>query len=100
MDALTIIVSMLGGLALFLYGMGIMSETLSRLTGGSLDRVIGKITQNRYVGFAAGAALTALVQSSSATTVLTVGFVNAGIMKLREAFGFVVGANLEATMNA
>ena len=100
MDALTIIVSMLGGLALFLYGMGIMSGTLSRLTGGSLDRVIGKITQNRYVGFAAGAALTALVQSSSATTVLTVGFVNAGIMKLREAFGFVVGANLGATMNA
>ena len=91
---------MLGGLALFLYGMGVMSETLSRLTGGSLDRVIGKITQNRYIGFAAGAALTALVQSSSATTVLTVGFVNAGIMKLREAFGFVVGANLGATMNA
>lgn len=100
MNIVTIIVSLLGGLALFLYGMGIMSSTLSNMTGGSLDRVIGKITRNRYIGFGVGAALTALVQSSSATTVLTVGFVNAGIMKLNEAFGFVVGANLGATMNA
>ncbi|MBR1450842.1 MAG: Na/Pi symporter, partial [Lachnospiraceae bacterium] len=100
MNIVMIIVSLLGGLALFLYGMGIMSSTLSNMTGGSLDRVIGKITRNRYIGFGVGAALTALVQSSSATTVLTVGFVNAGIMKLNEAFGFVVGANLGATMNA
>ncbi len=100
MEIVIIIVSLLGGLALFLYGMGIMSSTLSNMTGGSLDRVIGKITKNRYVGFGVGTALTALVQSSSATTVLTVGFVNAGIMKLNEAFGFVVGANLGATMNA
>ncbi len=100
MGIVIIIVSLLGGLALFLYGMGIMSSTLSNMTGGSLDRVIGKITKNRYVGFGVGTALTALVQSSSATTVLTVGFVNAGIMKLNEAFGFVVGANLGATMNA
>lgn len=100
MEIVIIIVSLLGGLALFLYGMGIMSSTLSNMTGGSLERVIGKITKNRYVGFGVGTALTALVQSSSATTVLTVGFVNAGIMKLNEAFGFVVGANLGATMNA
>lgn len=100
MEIVIIIVSLLGGLALFLYGMGIMSSTLSNMTGGSLDRVIGKITKNRYVGFGVGTALTALVQSSSATTVLAVGFVNAGIMKLSEAFGFVVGANLGATMNA
>lgn len=100
MNIVSIIVSMLGGLALFLYGMRVMSETLSQMTGGSLDRVIGKITKNRYIGFAAGALLTALVQTSSATTVLTVGFVNAGIMKLREAFGLIVGANLGATGNA
>ena len=74
MDVLKVIVSILGGLALFLYGMRIMSETLSGLTGGSLDRFIGKITKNCYIGFVAGAALTAVVQSSSATTVLAVGF--------------------------
>ncbi len=58
MEILIITVSMLGGLALFLYGMSVMSDTLSQMTGGSLDRVIGKITQNRYIGFVAGALLT------------------------------------------
>ncbi len=95
-----IIASMIGGLALFLYGMGTMSETLSNLAGGTLDKAIDKITKNRYIGFLAGALLTGVVQSSSATTVLTVGFVNAGILKLKEAAGLIIGANLGATLNA
>ncbi len=100
MSVLTIVVSLLGGLALFLYGMSVMSDTLSQMTGGGLDSVIEKITRNRYMGFAAGAVMTAIIQTSSATTVLTVGFVNAGIMKLNEAFGLIVGANLGSTMNS
>lgn len=100
MELFLIVASMIGGLALFLYGMGTMSETLSNLAGGTLDKAIDKITKNRYIGFLAGALLTGVVQSSSATTVLTVGFVNAGILKLKEAAGLIIGANLGATLNA
>ena len=100
MEMFLIIASMIGGLALFLYGMGTMSETLSNLAGGTLDKAIDKITKNKYIGFLAGALLTGVVQSSSATTVLTVGFVNAGILRLKEAAGLIMGANLGATLNA
>ncbi len=99
MDILFIIVEMFGGLALFLYGMQSISDSMSKLTGGSLERMLGIITKNRYQAFAAGTALTALVQSSSAVTVLSVGFVNAGILSLREVFGLIVGANLGTTAN-
>jgi phosphate:Na+ symporter len=76
-EIFTIIASMLGGLALFLTGMNTMSESLSAMTGGSLDHLIDKVTKNKFHAFLFGAALTALVQSASATTVLTVGLVNA-----------------------
>ena len=100
MELFLMIASMLGGLALFLYGMNVMSDTLSQMAGGGLDRALGKITKNRFSAFVAGTALTAVMQSSSATTVLTVGFVNGGVMKLKDAVGLVIGANLGTTMTA
>ncbi len=100
MDVFLMIASMLGGLALFLYGMNVMSDTLSQMAGGGLDKALGKITKSRFSGFFFGTILTAIVQSSSATTVLTVGFVNGGIMKLKDAVGLIIGANLGTTMTA
>ena len=100
MDLFLMFVSMLGGLVLFLYGMNVMSDTLSQLAGGGLDKALGKITKSRFSGFFFGTVLTALVQSSSATTVLTVGFVNGGIIRLKDAVGLVIGANLGTTMTA
>ena len=100
MELFLMLASMLGGLVMFLYGMNVMSDTLSQMAGGSLNRALGKITKNKFSGWLAGTALTAVVQSSSATTVLTVGFVNGGIIKLKDAVGLVIGANLGTTMTA
>ncbi len=96
----TIIASMLGGLALFLFGMSTMSDSLSSMTGGVLDRIIGMITKNRWMAFAFGTIMTAIVQSSSAITVLAVGLVNSGIIALAQAIGLVIGANLGTTATA
>lgn len=92
-----IVSSLLSGLALFLFGMDTMSSALSRMTGGRLEHAIGRITQNRYFGFVFGTVITAIVQSSSAVTVLTVGLVNSGIMALKNAVGLIIGANLGTT---
>ena len=73
---------MIGGLALFLYGMNTMSSYLTQFAGGRLESMIGKVTDNRYVSWLFGTAVTAIIQSSSAATVMTVGLVNSGIMKL------------------
>ena len=100
LEILKIIASMLGGLALFLTGMNMMSESLTTLTGGVLDRVIGKITKNRFFAFLFGTVLTAIVQSSSAITVLSVGLVNSGIIELSKAMGLITGANLGTTATA
>ena len=100
LEILKIIASMLGGLALFLTGMNMMSESLTTLTGGVLDRVIGKITKNRFFAFLFGTVLTAIVQSSSAITVLSVGLVNSGIIELSRAMGLIIGANLGTTATA
>ena len=99
-EVFLIIASMLGGLALFLFGMNTMSDSLGKMTGGFLDKVTGFITRNRFSAFLFGAGLTAIVQSSSAITVLSVGLVNAGIIGLGKAIGLLIGANLGTTATA
>ena len=99
-EKLTIIASMLGGLALFMTGMDTLSNSLTALTGGTLNRVIGRITKNRFLAFLFGAVVTAVVQSSSAITVLSVGLVNSGLIALSKAAGLIIGANLGTTATA
>lgn len=89
--------SMVGGLALFLYGMHIMGEGLSKASGGRLEALLEKLTSNRIKAVLVGAGVTAIIQSSSATTVMVVGFVNSGIMKLSQAVGIIMGANIGTT---
>lgn len=88
------------GLALFLYGMNTMGDGLEKLSGGKLEKILEKMTNNTFKGFLVGALVTAVIQSSSATTVMVVGFVNSGIMKLRQAIGIIMGANVGTTMTA
>lgn len=94
------VLSMIGGLALFLYGMNVMGDGLEKLSGGRLERILEKLTSNRFKAVALGAAVTAVIQSSSATTVMLVGFVNSGIMKLSQAIGIIMGANIGTTMTS
>ncbi len=94
------VLSMIGGLSLFLYGMHIMGEGLSRLSGGRLEKILEKLTSNAFLAVALGAAVTAVIQSSSATTVMVVGFVNSGIMKLTQAVGIIMGANVGTTVTS
>lgn len=90
----------LGGLALFLYGMQLMGEGLQRAAGEKLQKILEKLTGYLLMAVALGAFVTSILQSSSATTVMTVGFVNAGLMNLKQAFGVVMGANIGTTMTA
>ena len=99
MDVFSVL-TMIGGLALFLYGMHTMSEGLSKLSGGHLERILEKLTSGPIRAVLLGAAVTAVIQSSSATTVMVVGFVNSGIMKLSQAIGIIMGANVGTTMTA
>ena len=94
------IISLLGGLALFLYGMDVMGKSLERLAGGRLQTVLAKMSSNVFKGFFLGMAVTAVIQSSSATTVMVVGFVNSGIMTLRQAIGVIMGSNVGTTITA
>lgn len=91
------ILSMLGGLALFLYGMHTMGEGLSKASGGKLEKILEKLTSSPMKAVLLGAGVTAVIQSSSATTVMVVGFVNSGIMKLSQAIGIIMGANIGTT---
>lgn len=91
--------SLLGGLALFLYGMHIMSDGLEIVAGEKMKQVMEKLTSNTLMGVLVGAVITAIIQSSSATTVMLVGFVNSGIMELAQTVGIIMGANIGATMN-
>ncbi len=100
LDILKIVSAMLGGLALFLTGMKMMSDSLTTMTGGALERLIGTFTRNRFLAFLFGAVLTAVVQSSSAITVLSVGLVNSGMIALSKAIGLIIGANLGTTATA
>ena len=91
------ILTMVGGLALFLYGMNAMGDGLAKLSGGRLERILERLTSNRIKALLLGALVTAVIQSSSATTVMVVGFVNSGIMQLKQAVGIIMGANIGTT---
>ncbi|MGN0833243.1 MAG: Na/Pi cotransporter family protein [Kiritimatiellia bacterium] len=97
-DEIKMITTVLGGLALFVYGMGLMSNGLKETAGERMKAVLGYMTRNRVCAILAGATVTALVQSSSATSVMTVGFVNAGLLSLEQAIGVVFGANIGTTV--
>ncbi len=94
------IVSLLGGLALFLFGMDVMGKALERSAGGKLQTILAKMSSNVPKGFLLGLAVTAVIQSSSATTVMVVGFVNSAIMTLKQAVGVIMGANVGTTVTA
>ncbi len=95
-----IIMGMLGGLALFLYGMDQMSDALKAIAGDGLRKILAKLTSNRFTGAIAGAIVTSIIQSSSVTTVLVVGFISAGLMNLSQSIGIIMGANIGTTMTA
>lgn len=94
------VLTLLGGLAMFLFGMNQMSDGLAKLSGGKMEKILEKLTSNKVKGVALGAGVTAVIQSSSATTVMVVGFVNSGIMKLSQAVGIIFGANIGTTITA
>ena len=94
------VLELIGGLCLFLFGMNIMGEALERRAGDSLRTLLGKLTTNKFVGFLTGLAVTAVIQSSSATTVMVVGFVNSGLLKLGQAINVIMGANVGTTVTA
>lgn len=94
----THILELLGGLALFLYGMQMMSQGLEAAAGNRMKQILEKLTANRFLGVAVGAGITAIIQSSSATTVMVVGFVNSGMMTLQQAVWIVMGANIGTTI--
>ena len=95
-----IVISLLGGLGLFLYGMNLMGESLEKVAGSKMKKIIELLTKNVFMGVLLGAAVTAVIQSSSATTVMVVGFVNAGLMGLPQAVGVIMGANIGTTVTA
>ena len=92
--------SLLGGLALFLFGMDIMGKALEKQAGGHLQKILSKLTDNPLKGFFLGLCVTAIIQSSSATTVMVVGFVNSGIMELHQAIGIIMGSNVGTTVTS
>ena len=91
---------LIGGLALFLYGMNSMSDALQKTAGEKMKSILGFLTKNPIMGALAGALVTAVLQSSSATTVMTIGFVSAGLMSLPQAISVIFGANIGTTMTA
>ena len=94
------ILTLVGGLALFLYGMDVMGDGLKKLAGGRMEMILAKLTSNPFKGFMLGFIVTAIIQSSSATTVMLVGFVNSGIMKLGQTISIIMGANVGTTVTA
>lgn len=97
---ITDLFALLGGLALFLYGMKIMGDGLELVAGSQLQKILEKLTSNRILGMLVGVAVTAIIQSSSATSVMVVGFVNAGLMNLTQAVGVIMGANVGTTVTS
>ena len=87
-------ISLLGGIALFLFGMSLMGEGLKKVAGNKLELILWKLTSNPLKGILLGTIVTAVIQSSSATTVMVVGFVNSGMMKVAQAIGIIMGANI------
>jgi phosphate:Na+ symporter len=94
------VLTLIGGLCLFLFGMNIMGQALERRAGAKLSSILGKLTSGKLAGFLTGLGVTAIVQSSSATTVMVVGFVNSGLMSLRQAINVIMGANVGTTVTA
>lgn len=94
------VLSLIGGLAIFLYGMDLLGEGLTGASGGKLEKILEKLTSNPLKAVLLGAGVTAVIQSSSATTVMVVGFVNSGIMKLSQAVGVIMGANIGTTITS
>ncbi|MBQ8903152.1 MAG: Na/Pi symporter, partial [Oscillospiraceae bacterium] len=94
------VLTLIGGLCLFLFGMDVMGNALERRAGGKLRSILGKLTQNKATGFLTGLGVTSVIQSSSATTVMVVGFVNSGLMTLRQAISVIMGANIGTTVTA
>lgn len=94
------VLTMIGGLALFLYGMNVMGDGLGKVSGGRLEKILETLTSNPIKAVLLGAGVTAVIQSSSATTVMVVGFVNSGIMKLSQAIGIIMGANVGTTITS
>ena len=94
------VLTLIGGLCLFLFGMNIMGDALERRAGDKLSAIIGKLTTNKLAGFLTGLGVTAIIQSSSATTVMVVGFVNSGLMTLKQAISVIMGANIGTTITS
>ncbi len=94
------ILTMIGGLCLFLFGMDVMGKSLERSAGSKLELLLGKLTTNKFAGLMTGLGVTAVIQSSSATTVMVVGFVNSGLMTLKQAIHVIMGANIGTTVTA
>ena len=94
------VLTLIGGLCLFLFGMNVMGDGLERRAGNSLKALLAKLTNSKIKGFLTGVGVTAVIQSSSATTVMVVGFVNSKIMSLKQAIGVIMGANIGTTMTA
>ena len=94
------VLTLIGGLCLFLFGMNVMGDALERRAGSSLKKLLAKLTQNKIAGFLTGLGVTAVIQSSSATTVMVVGFVNSGIMSLKQSIDVIMGANIGTTVTA
>ena len=99
-EKLQIVFGLLGGLAVFIYGMNLMSECLQKTAGEKMKSILALLTRNPIMGVLAGALTTAVLQSSSATTVMAIGFVSAGLMSLPQAISIILGANIGTTMTA
>ena len=94
------VLNLIGGLSLFLFGMHVMGAALEKRAGGQLKALLGKLTGSKLAGFLTGLGVTAVIQSSSATTVMVVGFVNSGLMTLKQAIHVIMGANVGTTVTA
>ena len=94
------VLTLIGGLCLFLFGMDIMGQALERRAGNQMQTILGKLTSNRFAGLLTGLGVTSVIQSSSATTVMVVGFVNSGLMTLRQSINVIMGANIGTTVTA
>ena len=94
------VLAMAGGLSLFLFGMSVMGQALERRAGEKLSGLLGRLTTNRAAGLLTGLVVTAVIQSSSAATVMVVGFANSGLMTLRQAVNVIMGANIGTTVTA
>ena len=99
-EKIQIIFCLLGGLAIFIFGMNMMSECLQKAAGEKMKSILAMLTRNPVMGVLAGALTTAVLQSSSATTVMAIGFVSAGLMTLPQAISIILGANIGTTMTA